>query len=375
MTRRLPLTRLVPGLCLALCLAGLSGAAARAEPAAGLEAQAWFGAPEAEALRLRSTTDIAVLGPALEAFVTRHPEMAVAYEQWSSNGLYEVTRADCEAQGAAQGVAGNIPGADAAFSSAVDQLVELVNLGCAQPYRSEATAALPEARRWRDEIWGLTREPAVIIYNSRLVPPEDVPSDRFALLDLMRRPDSRYAGRIATYDIEASGLGYFFAFADSLEASTFGALLEGFERSGAVATCCSAEIIDAVARGEYLIAYNVLGSYVEARAAADVATVWPADYTLFLSRAYMIPKGAARAGAAAMLLDFLLAPEGQAILARSGLVARAEAEGTAGHESALRPIRIGPVQLVARDAQKVTGFIRRWRETFTRRDGATAGQP
>lgn len=345
-------------------LAGGAGATAKEAAPPGLEAERIFGAPGAVVLRLRSTTDIAVLGPALEAFVAHHPDLAIAYQQWSSNGLYEVSRAECEA--------GGVPQADAAFSSAVDQLVELVNLGCAQPYRSEATAALPEARRWRDEIWGLTREPAVILYNRRLVPAEDVPSDRFALLDLMARPDGRYAGRIATYDIEASGLGYFFAFADSLEASTFGALLEGFERSGAVATCCSAEIIDGVARGDYLIAYNVLGSYVAARQAADVATVWPADYTLFLSRAYMIAKGAAQPGAAGELLDFLLSAEGQAILARSGLVAQDEPEGAGPHESALRPIRIGPVQLVARDAQKVSGFIRRWRETFTQRGGPAA---
>lgn len=320
------------------------------------EAQARFGAANAPVLVLRSTTDIAVLGPIIAAFVARHPEIAVAYEQWGSNALYEVSRADC--------AAGGRPGADAVFSSAVDQLVDLVNLGCAAPYRSPTTETLPESRLWRDEIWGVTREPAVIIYNSRLVPREDVPFTRFALLDLMRRADARYSGKIATYDIEASGLGYLFAFADSLEASTFGALLEGFERAGAVATCCSAEIIDGVARGEYLMAYNVLGSYVEDRHLPDVAVVWPGDYTLFLSRGYMIPQGAARAEAAAVLLDFLLSAEGQAVLSRSGLVARDEPADAGRHDSALRPIRIGPTLLVARDRQKVAGFIRRWRETF-----------
>lgn len=340
---------------LALALALAQPALAQTDPE-GLEARAQFGAPGATVLHLRSTTDIAVLGPTLQAFVARHPEIAVDYEQWGSNALYEASRADCAASAP--------PGADAVFSSAVDQLVDLVNLGCAQPYRSPSTEALSDSRRWRDEIWGITREPAVMIYNSRLVPPEDVPADRFALLDLMRRADARYSGRIATYDIEASGLGYLFAFADSLEASTFGALLEGFERAQAVATCCSAEIIDGVARGDYLIAYNVLGSYVEDRHLPDVAVVWPADYTLFLSRGYVIPRGAAQPGAAATLLDFLLSAEGQAVLARSGLVARDTPADAGRHDSALRPIRIGPTLLVARDRQKVVGFIRRWRETF-----------
>lgn len=333
----------------------------------GLEEVAQFGpgpgqpTEAVQPLRLRSTTDIDVLRPAMEAFAARHPEVSMTYEQWSSNGLYEVTRRDCAAGRAS---------ADAAFSSAVDQLVELVDLGCAEPYRSALTAALPDTRRWRDEIWGLTREPAVIIYNARLVPPEDVPRDRFDLLDLMRRPDRRYDGRIATYDIARSGLGYLFAFADSLEASTFGALLEGFGRSQAVATCCSAEIIDAVAQGDYLMAYNVLGSYVEERHQPDVATVWPSDYTLFLSRAYMIPRGAPGAVAAQELLDFLLSTEGQQVLTRIGLGAREDASEAGRHDFAERPIRTGPVLLVARDTQKTSALLRRWRETFVER-GAT----
>ena len=75
-------------------------------------------------------------------------------------------------------------------------------------------------------------------------------------------------GRVATYDIEASGLGYLFAFADSQQATTFGSLIEAFARSGAVATCCSTEIIDGVASGRYLVGYNILGSYALDRAAA-----------------------------------------------------------------------------------------------------------
>ena len=91
------------------------------------------------------------------------------------------------------------------MSSAVDQLVELVNDGCALPHRSAETAALPPARNWRDEVFGVTREPAVIIYNRDLVPPEEAPRSRFDLIDLLRPADTRFAGRVATYDIEALG--------------------------------------------------------------------------------------------------------------------------------------------------------------------------
>lgn len=345
---------------LVIAVLRVGGAIAQPVDTALPEAVAQFGPADAPALLLRSTTDIAVLEPAITAFVGANPGFAVTYEQWGSNALYDRARAECLA---------GTGGADALFSSAVDQLVELVNLGCAQPHRSATTSALPAARRWRDELWGVTREPAVIVYNTRLVPPGDVPTSRFDLLDLLRRADQRYAGRVATYDVEASGLGYLFAFVDSLEATTFGALLEGFGRSGAIATCCSAEIIQGVSQGRYLIAYNVLGSYADSAAAPDVARVWPADYTLVLSRGYMIPRAAAHPVAAAALLDFLLSGQGQAILAASGLVAEGGAAQAGAHDTSARPIRIAPALLVARDQQKRAQFIRRWRETFPNGQG------
>ncbi len=334
------------------------------QPAAAAELTARFG-PEDAAQRivLRSTTDLAVLGPVLEAFVAARPGLAVDYEQWGSNPLHALERRACAGQAAP---------ADLVISSAVHHMVALVNAGCAAPHRSEATAALPAALRWRDELWGVTREPAVMVYNRALVPPEEVPRSRFDLLDLLRPQGSRYAGRVATYDIEASGLGFLLAFADAQEATTFGGLMEAFGRSGAVATCCSAEIIDGVIAGDYLVAYNVLGSYalVRARAAPQLGIVAPEDYTLILSRSAMIPRGARAPGAAAALLDYLLSPEGQTALQARDLVVRISGEEGGALEAPsevdtlVRPIRLSPTLLLALDAHKRRLFIERWRGAF-----------
>ena len=125
---------------------------------------------------------------------------------WNSNDLYRSAVTDCH---------GNGPVADLLISSSVDQQVKLVNDGCAQPYRSPATAALPNNANWRDELFGVTSEPVVMVYNRTLVPAGEAPASRFDLLDLLRREGQRYSGRVATYDIEASGVGYLFAFLDS----------------------------------------------------------------------------------------------------------------------------------------------------------------
>lgn len=305
-------------------------------------------------LVLRTTTDIAVFAPTIDAFLAARPDLAIDYQQWGSNGLYALTAEECAA---------GRPGADIVISSGVHQLVKLVNDRCAAPWASVQTASLPAERQWRDEIWGLTREPAVIVYNRELVPVEDVPRTRFNLLDLLRPEGSAYAGRVATYDIEASGLGFLFAFMDSQEASTFGALMEAFARSGAIATCCSAEIIDGVSRGQYLIAYNVLGSYAQAAALTDprLGFVEPQDYTLILSRAAILPGQTARPEAGA-LLDFLLSAAGQAAMAAQSLtvIDPGEAEG----EGIARPIPLSPALLVAMDRARAARFIARWRAIF-----------
>ncbi|MEC8794942.1 MAG: extracellular solute-binding protein [Pseudomonadota bacterium] len=223
---------------------------------------------------------------------------------------------------------------------------------------------MPPSRRWRDELWGLTEEPAVIIYNRDLIDPADVPRDRFALLDLMRREPEMLRGKIATYDIEQSGLGYLFAYSDSLEATTFGALLEGFARTDAVATCCSAEIINGVADGTYALAYNVLGSYVANGVHSTVGLILPEDYTLFLSRGFMIPKRAQNPQAATRLLDFLLSPEGQTQIKQAGLTFPQDAGDTGLIPSARRFITLSPALLVPLDAQKLDRFAEFWSSNF-----------
>ncbi|MBI1170114.1 extracellular solute-binding protein [bacterium] len=331
------------------------------------EAVQAYGDPAAPArLLVRGTTDIALFDPVLRLFTASHPDLRIDYEQWASNDLYDLAVAACN---------GTARAADLLVSSAVDQQVKLVNDGCAQPHASPATAALPAASNWRNEVFGITREPAVIVYNRALVPPDEAPASRFGLIDLLRAEDGRYDGRIATYDIEQSGLGYLFAFADSQQATTFGSVIEAFARVHAVTTCCSAELIDGVASGKYLIAYNVLGSYALDRAAKDpnIAVVAPSDYTLVLARAALIPSRAANPQAAGALIDFLVSEPGRQVLRAQHLFLDASDlrdSGLLGSESGisnLRPIPLSPVLLVGLDSQRRKHFIALWRDAFSGR--------
>lgn len=343
----------------ALLLALLTATPLCAEP----EAVADYGTGPTRLL-VQGAADIASFGPVMQAFTLAHPTYAVRLEQWNTNDLHAVASADCRD--------GDFD-ADLVVSSAVDLQTWLVNQGCAQPHSSAFTAALPPGRIWRDELFGLTAEPAVIVYNRRLVPEAEAPTSRFQLLDLMRAPGKRYLGRIATYDIERSGVGYLFAFTDSVQASTFGSLIEAMGANGAVATCCSAEIIAGVAEGRWLIAYNVLGSYAlpQADKNPDLAIIAPEDYTLMLSRAALIPRGAAQPEGSAALLDFLLSEPGQAELARQRLIVRMGEDGDiqlrGQSAAAIRPIELSPVLLLGLDRQRREGFLTSWRAAFAPR--------
>lgn len=313
-------------------------------------------------LRIQGATDLEYFAGVLSAFADATPGLRIVYEDITTNALNEVATAQC---------AGEVPVADLVISSSVDQQVKLVNDDCAKSHSSPAIDLVPAWAKWRDELFGLTFEPIVIVYNRALVPPDQVPTSRFDLIEALRPADTIFKGRIATYDIEASGVGYLLAFADSLEATTFGRLIEAFGRNDVVATCCFTEIVDGVADGRYLIAYNMFGSYALARAAKDprIGVVAPSDYTLVLSRAAFIPKNAPNPDMAGAFLDFALSAEGRRVLSASSLIVSFTEDGGGIAPSIdgspnLRPIVFSPVLLVGLDAQKRKLFLDVWNQSI-----------
>jgi iron(III) transport system substrate-binding protein len=324
-----------------------------------------FGAPLETAsamLAIDSSTDTAVFAPILKAFTKRIPNLAIQYREITTNELYQRAEGGCR---------GSETAADLVVSSSIDQQVKLANDGCAQPNHSAQVKALPPWAKWRDEVIGLTYEPAVIVYNRDLVPPSQVPQTRFDLIDLLRPADNPFTGRIATYDIERSGVGYLFAFMDAQQATTFGRLIEAFGRNKVVATCCSAEIIDAVASGRFLIAYNMLGSYALARAAEDprIGITAPTDYTLILARAALIPKRAKNPELARQFIDFALSDAGRQLLSESGLIVSFGDAGSGpavlpGAVPTLRPIALSPTLLIGLDRQTQANFLGLWRSSL-----------
>lgn len=323
-----------------------------------------YAAPGAETdvLTVHGATDASAMEPLLLDFQALHPGTSIEYVDYVSNELLAVTVEACRS---------GRPLADVLVTPAVDHLIKLANDGCAREHRSAETGAAPKWANWRNEVFGFTYEPAVIVYNTQAVPPGDVPRSHLELADLLRAKSDFYRGRVGTYDIRQSGIGYLFAFSDSKQASTtFGRLLESMGRVQPIVRCCTGEIVEEVARGRLLIGYNLLGAYAYARmrAGAPIGVVLPRDYTLVLSRGAMIPSFSARPELARRFLDYLLSARGQDTGRKRSFFFAASADVPPGVDGPVslatsgiaRPITIGPALLPVQDRAQRRRFLADW---------------
>lgn len=323
-----------------------------------------FDAPggEAEQLVIESTTDLAIFAPIAKAFQRSRPNISIIYDEITTNALNARVASACDT--------GDFI-ADLIISSSVDQQVKLVNDGCARPVGPETGAALPDWAKWRDELFGLTFEPAVIVYNRAWFAGRAVPNSRFDLIDLLRGSDALRV-KIGTYDIDTSGVGYLLAFQDAAQATTWGRLVESFGRNDAQLFCCTAQILDRVADGRLLVGYNVLGSYALSRMETDprIGIVLPSDYTLILARAGFVSRDAHQPELARAFIAFMLSGTGRSILSgQAKLLSPIDGpetlESMLGAASAdpqsLRPIGFSPALLVGLDRAKRQIFLGQWR--------------
>ena len=337
-------------------------AMAHAEPIGDRLAQA----REEGVVVVYASADLDVVKPVVEDFEALHPGVRVEYHDMQSAELH--ARVVDEAR---RGVVG----ADVVWSSAMDLQVKLVNDGHAQPHRSAETAALPRWAVWKDEAFGTTYEPAAIVYNKRLLAEADVPDTHAELIRLIGEQPAHLRGRVASYDPERSGLGLLLHSQDAqANPMVFWQLARQMGELGLEQHDSSRDMLDRLAAGELVLAYNVLGSYAHKRARTDgvLGVVWPQDYTLVLSRVVFIARDARHPAAARLWLDHLLSPRGQALVAEHlGLLPVRTDAGTAGADSAaallhqslrhaFRPIRIGSGLLTYQDQAKKQAFLRQW---------------
>ena len=313
-----------------------------------------------------STMDSAEAAPLIADFEALYPGIEVKYHEMNSPEVYGRFIAETERDGSS---------ADITWSSAMDLQIKLANDRYAEAYKSPEARFLPDWAVWHDEAYGTTFEPAVIVYNKKLVPAAEVPHSHSEFLQLITTKADKYSGNVITYDIEKSAVGFLFLSQDSLVMPAFWNLVGVLGARNVELEANTATMIERIASGKDLVGYNLLGSYALGRAKRDpsLGVVLPRDYTLVLSRVILIAKSARHPNAAKLWLDFVLSRRGQTVLAERSRLFSIRPDVTGEFTAAtlartlgpsLRPIGVGSGLLVFLDKAKHQEIVRRWRQAI-----------
>lgn len=357
--------RLIRSALLFIALAGI----ARAEPVL-FPAPAAATSPGAQAgeMVIYSSLDDDLARLLIQAFQSRHSDIAVRYENLLTGALHDRIVAETEAGGGT---------ADFAFSSAMDLQVKLANDGFARPVVTPATPDWPDWANWRDTAYALTFEPAVFAYHKPSFRDHPPPSTRAELLDWMARHPAEARGRIGTYDVARSGVGYLFLARDQELYPRIWDIVRAMGRAGVRQYPTTAEILARIADGRLAVGYNLLGSYAAdwARQHPDVGVILPRDFTVVVSRVALVPRAARAPERGAAFLGFLMSPEGQALLSRTLRLSAVSLEvgglelggqalpagGMVGLEGVrLKPVPVSPGLLAYLDQATRARLLARW---------------
>lgn len=314
-----------------------------------IEEERLFPAPGAAVeLTVLSTTDTITFAPLIEGFQSLNPAIAIRYTVASSQQVFSAIYDEAAEF-------------DLVISSAMDLQMKLANDGLAAGHALPVGHPLPTWAYWRDQLFAFAQEPVVMIASRAAFEGLTLPRTRQDLIRLLRDQPARFQGRIGTYDPNLSGAGYLFATQDARQSDTFWRLAEVMGGLSPRLYGASGAMIDDLRSGELALAYNVLGSYANARLPenGDGMVVELEDFTLTLLRTALVPRNAARPDLGGAFLDFLLSPEGRSLIRdKAGLPPIDEAALAAGQH--LRPIRLDPGLLVFVDPLKRQRFLNEW---------------
>src|SRR6266404_8582894 len=295
-------------LSLALLLSGSVALAQTAPPGYPADyAQTIAAAKKEGKVVIYSALDTKAAQPLVKDFSALYPNIKVEYNDMNSTEMYNRFIAEsASGQGSA----------DVMWSSAMDLQVKLVDEGQALTYQSPEAPKLPAWAVYKNQAYGTTYEPAVFIYNKRLVTGDEIPQDHAAFAKLINTKVDKYKGKVTTYDIEKSGVGFMFVVQDAKYFPGMKELEKGFGATSYKVYSSTGNMLEKVSSGEHLLGYNVLGSYALVRAKKDPAlgVVLPKDYTLVLSRVLFIGKQAKNPNAAKLWTDYVLSQRGQKLI-------------------------------------------------------------
>ncbi len=313
-----------------------------------------------------STLDAPRAAPLIAAFQAQNPTLSVTYE--------DMLAADIAARVMRETNAGTAT-ADFVFSSGMDLQMKLANDGYGQPIAPPPAPFWPAWAKWQDTAFALTLEPAVLVYHKPSFP-NGPPTSRLELMDWLAAQASAPlgAGKIGTYDIQASAVGYLYLARDLEHFSDVWSLIRKMGAAGVQVFPTSQDIITRVSDGRLALGYNILGSYAaeQSRVYPDIGFALLRDFTVVVSRVGLVPRASRSPELGAAFLAFLMGQEGQSLMAQRlslpaispEVVGAGGLQGDLGAAQAagqLRPVAVSPGLMAYLDQGKRRRMLAQWR--------------
>lgn len=320
------------------------------------------GNKNAPVLVVYSSLDEPLARPMIEGFQKHNPDIAIRYEDLLTTEIYERIIRETD---------DGLKTADFAFSSAMDLQVKLTNDGYAQSSLLPMSASWPAWANWRNTAYALTFEPAVFVYYKPEFKDRKPPATRREFISYLKEHGEAVFGRIGTYDIERSGVGFLFMARDQEQFDDIWSIIRAMGAAGVKLYSTSQAILERIADGRFVLGYNILGSYAADWAARnpDVGIVLPQDYTVVMSRIGLVPEAAASPELGRRYLAFFMSREGQTILARQLQIPAVSPEVAGAntaltlqeiHGNQLKPVPVSPGLMVYLDQVKRHRLIAKW---------------
>jgi iron(III) transport system substrate-binding protein len=246
----------------------------------------------------------ALFKPVVEAFNAQYPDVKLTVLS-GSNG--ELAAKILEER--------NNPQADVLINSDTLTMESLAAEGVFQANDSAAVKAVPEAYRADDGNWtALTLRPRVIMYNTDLVKPEDLPK---SVLDLA---DPKWKGQIGSADSRNGALmANLVALRELAGEDKTNEFIKGLVANEPQWFSGHTEVRKAVGAGELALGFvNHYYYHLSKAEGAPVGIIYPDQDTFGLvvnSTNAGIIKDSKNAELARLFVDFMLSPEGQKVYA------------------------------------------------------------
>src|SRR5206468_10217490 len=314
-----------------------------------------------------STTDTASAIALINDFKALYPGISVEYNDMNSTEVYNRFISERAAGGGS---------ADVLWSSAMDLQIKLVSDGSALTYASPEIGHVPGWAVWKNEAFGTTYEPIAIVYNKRLLTGDEIPQSHADMVRVFTRKADKLKGKVTTYDIEKSGVGFMLITQDSRFNPQFWDMVKALGAVGPRFQSSAGTMMERISSGENLVGFNIFNSYAALRAKKDpsIGIVLPKDYALVMSRVMFISKAAKNPNAAKLWLDYILSKRGQTIIANQSEPGstRTDVQGemtAANYQkqlgATLKPIPVSTDLLAYLHQPKRLDFLKQWQTAMT----------